>query len=613
MRKQKKNRLLCVILSLAMVATMISVPRITVRADEGGNVLFQEAKNAAIDNERTITVNTEVSETKSTRFSFTLTEPGWVSFNLKQQDNNDSVVRNIWLPGIDNIGGDVSSKLSNYTTDEVGLKAGTYWLEVDSYIEDAVGTAAYRGSKRYAYYDNGMPYKFTILFNPSSVTEEENNDIAGNNYNTQYAKRVVEGACYSGNINSYTDNDLFKLSLAEDRKVNVHFTYDNLGSSALTDKFYYSIYIFGVDESGQRYVNTNVCARIRANGTGYTNIWDEHRNISGNGTQGYDISADLDAGEYVILVNNCNEQGCYQEDVFNAGGNAKYHFIYTTSAPDPKSYDDDSEEYDEPDVDDNNENNTSTVEPQADNEQLQAFVTRMYSVVLGRTPDEAGLDDWTNRLESGEAQAVDIVSGFFNSDEYKNMAKSNGEIVTDCYNAMLGREPDEGGYNDWVTRLDNGMSVNAILAGFVGSQEFGNLCDSYGIQPGTYNVTEARDQNQGVTAFVARLYTQALGRGYDVDGLNDWSGQINANPSRENVLYVSTTGFLDSQEFVNKNLDNTEYVKVLYRTYLGREYDDDGLADWVGQLDRGENTRDGVAAGFAYSQEFNGIMAQYGL
>ncbi|MCR4998903.1 MAG: DUF4214 domain-containing protein [Lachnospiraceae bacterium] len=244
---------------------------------------------------------------------------------------------------------------------------------------------------------------------------------------------------------------------------------------------------------------------------------------------------------------------------------------------------------------------------------IESFVTRIYQVALNRSPEEAGLQDWSNRLETGQSKAVDIIQGIMCSNEYLNKGKTNGEIVTDCYKAMLDRNPDESGYRDWVGRLDNGMSVHAIFAGFVGSQEFANLCNSYGIQPGSYNVLEPRDQNQGVTAFVARLYTQALGRGYDVDGLNDWTGQINANPSRENVLYVSTTGFLDSQEFVNKNLNNTEYVKVLYRTYLGREYDDDGLADWVGQLDCGENTRDGVAAGFAYSKEFNDIMSQYGL
>ena len=259
------------------------------------------------------------------------------------------------------------------------------------------------------------------------------------------------------------------------------------------------------------------------------------------------------------------------------------------------------------------EESAASIPVRVDPTQATEFVNRMYSVVLGREADPDGLEDWVNRLTLGTASAVDIVQGFLCSDEYNNKGKSNGEIVTDCYNAMLGRNPDEDGYNDWVSRLDSGMSVNAIFAGFVGSQEFGNLCASYGISPGTYPLNEARDQNAGVTAFVSRLYTQALGRGYDATGLNDWTGQINANPSRENIMNIATNGFFHSEEFVNKNLDNTEFVKVLYRTYLGREYDDAGLADWVGQLDSGSNDRDGVMRGFAYSPEFDGIMAGYGL
>ena len=247
------------------------------------------------------------------------------------------------------------------------------------------------------------------------------------------------------------------------------------------------------------------------------------------------------------------------------------------------------------------------------NEKVKAFVTRLYEVALNREPEAEGLADWTNRLQTGEVAAVNVVQGVLCSDEYKNKGKSNGEIVNDCYQAMLGRGADESGYNDWVAKLDSGMSVNAIFAGFVGSEEFGNLCASYGINPGTYELTEARDMNAGTTQFVSRLYTQALGRSFDADGLNDWCGQINANPSRDNILNISTNGFLNSQEFQNKGLDNTEYVKVLYRTYLGREYDDAGLSDWVGQLDRGEKDRNAVAAGFAYSAEFSNIMAQYGL
>jgi hypothetical protein len=241
------------------------------------------------------------------------------------------------------------------------------------------------------------------------------------------------------------------------------------------------------------------------------------------------------------------------------------------------------------------------------------FVARIYQVGLERTPEDSGLSDWAGQLSSGQAQAVDIVKGVLCSPEYMGKAKSNAQMVTDCYLAMLGRNPDSEGMNGWVSNLENGMSINAIFAGFVGSQEFANLCEQYGIRPGTYQLSEERDKNAGVTMFVSRLYTQALGRSYDVDGLNNWCGSINSDSSRENILNVSTNGFFHSQEFTNKNLDNTEFVKVLYRTFLGREYDEAGLNDWVGQLDRGEKTRDQVMEGFAYSAEFGGIMAGYGL
>ncbi len=256
---------------------------------------------------------------------------------------------------------------------------------------------------------------------------------------------------------------------------------------------------------------------------------------------------------------------------------------------------------------------TGNAAPQADSALVQAFVTRLYQVALHREPDPTGLADWTNQLVTGQAQAVDVVRGFLCSQEYLGQNKSNGEIVSDCYHAMLDREADESGYRDWVSRLDAGMSVQAIFAGFVGSEEFGNLCSSYGIARGSYAVTEPRDKNLGATAFVSRLYTQALERSYDVEGLNNWTAQVLEDGSRGHLVTIATNGFFHSQEFLNRNISNEEYVKVLYRTFLGREYDEAGLADWVGQLDRQEKSRDEVMNGFAYSPEFETIMSTYGL
>ena len=90
--------------------------------------------------------------------------------------------------------------------------------------------------------------------------------------------------------------------------------------------------------------------------------------------------------------------------------------------------------------------------------------------------------------------------------------------------------------------------------------------------------------------------------------MEDWSYRIN---KRELTMKDVAISFLHSEEFVNKSLSNEEYIKVLYRTFLGREADESGLFDWKGKLDRGEKTRDEIVNGFADSQEFSDIMENY--
>ena len=111
--------------------------------------------------------------------------------------------------------------------------------------------------------------------------------------------------------------------------------------------------------------------------------------------------------------------------------------------------------------------------------------------------------------------------------------------------------------------------------------------------------------------FVSRLYTKALGRGYDINGLNDWCNRI--VDKKMSVTEVATTGFFHSPEFSNKNLSNEEYIKVLYRTFLDREYDSAGLYYWLNNLNSGSMTRDQVLLGFSCSAEFGKMMKDYGL
>ena len=241
-----------------------------------------------------------------------------------------------------------------------------------------------------------------------------------------------------------------------------------------------------------------------------------------------------------------------------------------------------------------------------------AFVTRLYKLVLQREPDEAGLSDWVNRLTTGQSSAADLICGFYNSDEMNNRGLSYDDFVEIAYQGIMYRASDESGKEYWVSRLNTGVSNTYILQGFCNSKEFNSLCTQYGISQGTITCTEGRDLNYGITGFVSRLYTKALERGYDVSGLNDWCQRINQDPSRDNVLAVSVEGFLHSEEFTNKNLSDSDYVKCMYRTFLDREYEQEGYESWLKKLAEGMS-RDEVARGFAYSTEFGNIMSEYGL
>ena len=76
---------------------------------------------------------------------------------------------------------------------------------------------------------------------------------------------------------------------------------------------------------------------------------------------------------------------------------------------------------------------------------------------------------------------------------------------------------------------------------------------------------------------------------------------------------MAANGFFHSDEFINKNTSNGEYVSILYQTFLGRDLDQAGYELWVGLLDRNEWTRDQVLDGFAESDEFATILASFGL
>ena len=69
-------------------------------------------------------------------------------------------------------------------------------------------------------------------------------------------------------------------------------------------------------------------------------------------------------------------------------------------------------------------------------------------------------------------------------------------------------------------------------------------------------------------------------------------------------------GFIFSEEFLNKEYNDTQFVKMLYRTMFGREADQGGLSGWLSDLENGMS-REYVFQGFAESQEFTNLCDSY--
>lgn len=241
------------------------------------------------------------------------------------------------------------------------------------------------------------------------------------------------------------------------------------------------------------------------------------------------------------------------------------------------------------------------------------FVTRLYNLCFNRNPDTQGLNHWVTNLKSGKNSAAGVVSAFFLSTEMNNLKLNNSEIINRCYKVMMNRNADAGGKKMWVSVLDSGMGLGVVLKGFIDSSEFNSICNKYGVRKGQIILNEPREMNQGITGFVARCYKNVLSRDYDVNGINYWCNRILKSSNRKQAaIDTASNGFFHSKEFLSKNYNDTEYVKILYRTFLGREYDAGGLQYWLNQMKNGKS-RDDVLEGFAYSIEFSSIMAKYGI
>lgn len=199
------------------------------------------------------------------------------------------------------------------------------------------------------------------------------------------------------------------------------------------------------------------------------------------------------------------------------------------------------------------------------------FVNLMFVKLLGRNADATSLNYLTHEITFDNKTGSDIVLGIINSAEFKNLNLNNSDFVERLYAALAGRYSDPTGKANWVNLLNNGSSREDVAKRFINAYEFADICVTYGVvSGGTAAPTKTIKASSSVRFFVNRLYTACFGRNADNDTIESWSSQI-ANLHLTGTQAASNIIF--GTELTRANVDDTQFITILYRALLGREPD----------------------------------------
>ena len=233
---------------------------------------------------------------------------------------------------------------------------------------------------------------------------------------------------------------------------------------------------------------------------------------------------------------------------------------------------------------------------------IMDFVKRIYIYVLNREPEKEGAAYWTNELYCFNRTGAEVAQGFIFSDEFVDRKTSDREFVTILYKTFFGRDPENDGMNYWLSELATGSKDRFTVAnGFIFSQEWADTCADYGIRSGgDIKPTGVIKPTELTYAFVERMYTTAMGRGYDEQGRQYWASELaNFNVTGEDV----GASFFLSNEMESYRLSDSEFLKRLYATFMNREADKEGTDYWLGIMKSGRSRKD-IVYGFTRSDEF---------
>lgn len=215
-------------------------------------------------------------------------------------------------------------------------------------------------------------------------------------------------------------------------------------------------------------------------------------------------------------------------------------------------------------------------------------VYRIYKAVFGREPDVNGHQYWVTQLASSAKTHAEIAKGFMGSPEFQNTygTTTDVEFVTLLYQNVLGRAPDPGGLNAWLSNLSDGMTRQMVVRHFAESPE--NKSSTYESQVDF----DARWDATTWTDDVFRMFQTVFDRAPNADEFQDWTHSLSNGVSLE----AAVNTLMASAEFQASYgaTTNAEFVALLHQNAPGN--DPGGMAAWTTALDQGLDRADVIIA-----------------
>jgi subtilisin family serine protease len=241
-----------------------------------------------------------------------------------------------------------------------------------------------------------------------------------------------------------------------------------------------------------------------------------------------------------------------------------------------------------------------TAAPMAPNanplESPEFFVRQQYVDVLGREPDQGGLDYWSAQLRNCgtdlncvSTQRIGVSAAFFIAQEFQ----LTGSYIYDVYAGALGRKPLFNEYANDRQQVVGGANLDAARTAF--AQSFVRRIE----------FMAKYQANTTAASFVDALIQNVQTSGVDLSAertnlINSYNSAGNSDDSRAAVVRVVADNATFKQSQYNQAFVLTEYF-----SYLRRDPDQGGYNFWLNVLNTGDpgNYR-GMVCSFITATEY---------